>query len=122
MRIGEVARMAGVSIHAVRFYERKGLLPPAQRGPGKYREFTDRTLERLKFIREAQALGFTLAEIRGLLNARTSATGCQALRARGEQKLRDVDAEIRRLETIKATLSDASQRLHRIRVQDRGLD
>jgi MerR family transcriptional regulator, copper efflux regulator len=101
VRIGEVARRTGLSIHTVRFYERKGLLPPAARGPSNYREFTPRTLERLDFIRQAQDLGFTLAEIRECLLARTLAGGCDALRARGEQKLREIDAEIRRLAAVK---------------------
>jgi DNA-binding transcriptional MerR regulator len=102
VRIGEIARRAGLSIHTLRFYERRGLLPPAARGPSNYREFTPRTLERLDFIRQAQDLGFTLTEIREFLSTRTLAGGCDALRVRGEQKLREIDAEMRRLAAVKA--------------------
>jgi len=63
MRIGELARQAGVNVQTVRYYERRGLLDdPRGRGDG-YREYGPDTLERLRFIRRAQELGFTLGEI-----------------------------------------------------------
>jgi DNA-binding transcriptional MerR regulator len=106
VRIGEVARRTGLSIHTLRFYERKGLLPATSRSPANYREFTPRALERLGFIRQAQDLGFTLAEIREFLAAGTSPGACDALRARGERKLREIDTEVRRLQVMKASLQE----------------
>lgn len=68
MRIGEVARKTGLSVHTLRFYEREGLIPPPARGPSNYREFSSASLDRLKVIREAQQLGFTLAQTREILD------------------------------------------------------
>ena len=105
MRIGEVAWKTGLTVHTLRFYERKGLLPLAARGPSNYREFPSLSIERLKFIREAQQLGFTLAEVREFFDRRiTPATNCDALRIRAERKLLEVEAQIRRLRTAKTTL------------------
>lgn len=70
MRIGELARQAGVNIQTVRFYERKGLLPAPRRKPSGYRLYTDEDLHRLRFIRRAKALGFSLEEIREVLHMR----------------------------------------------------
>jgi MerR family copper efflux transcriptional regulator len=69
MKIGEVARRSGVSIRALRFYERIGLLAPAARRPSGYRLYGERELHHLAFIRQASALGFTLASIRPLVAA-----------------------------------------------------
>jgi MerR family transcriptional regulator, copper efflux regulator len=104
MRIGELARRSGVSVHTVRFYERKGLLPRAARGPSNYREFPDQSVERLDLIRHAQALGFTLTEVREIVGARRLTTDCGELRRKGERKLAEVEQELQRLEAIKALL------------------
>jgi DNA-binding transcriptional MerR regulator len=63
MRISEFARRAGVSVQALRFYEREGLLPEPPRTPSGYREYGFRDLERIKLIRSCQELGFTLKDI-----------------------------------------------------------
>jgi MerR family copper efflux transcriptional regulator len=102
VRIGELARRTGLTVHTLRFYERKGLLALAPRGPSNYREFPSRSVERLKFIQEAQRLGFTLAEIRELLGV--SAMNCDALRTRAERKLLEIEGQIRRLQAVKGTL------------------
>jgi MerR family transcriptional regulator, mercuric resistance operon regulatory protein len=70
MLIGEVARRSGVSAKALRYYEGIGLVDPAGRTPGGYREYADAVLERLAFIRSAQALGLSLGEIRGIVALR----------------------------------------------------
>lgn len=102
MRIGEVAAATGVSVEAIRYYERLGLLRAAARTGAGYRSFDQRALRRVRFIRRAQQLGFTLAEIRELLalraNPRAPAAGVKAL---AESKLRDVEAKITDLERIR---------------------
>jgi DNA-binding transcriptional MerR regulator len=63
LKIGEVARRAGVSVDAVRFYERRGVLPKPLRRPSGYRQYSDATVERLRFTKALQALGFRLDEV-----------------------------------------------------------
>ena len=65
MRIGDVARRTGLSTSRIRFYERNRLIPAASRGENGYRDYAADVLETLKFIAQAQGLGFTLDEIRG---------------------------------------------------------
>src|SRR5215469_13591619 len=67
MQIGFVAQKVGLSVDAIRFYERNGLLPRAARTQGGFRQFGERDVETLAFIRRVQGLGFKLTEIRGLL-------------------------------------------------------
>ena len=93
--IGQLAKLAGVRPDSVRFYERSGLLPRAERTQAGYRVYTEATLQQLRFIKKAQALGFTLDEIKRVLS----------LRGRGRQTCRCVIA------MAEATLSDTEQRL-----------
>ena len=72
MTIGKLAKEVGVTIDTVRYYERLRLLTPTDRRPSGYRLYDGEALKRLRFIRNAQALGFTLHEIRELLNLRVS--------------------------------------------------
>ena len=102
LRIGALARHAGVSVQAVRYYERRGLLPAPPRRASGYREYGPDALERLRFIRRAQGLGFTLAEIADLLALRLrSGTTAADVKARAEHKIRDVEARIQDLERIR---------------------
>lgn len=73
MQIGEFAKHAGVNIQKVRFYERKRLLPAPERKASGYRIYSDEDLHRLRFIRQAKALGFSLDEIREILAMRARA-------------------------------------------------
>src|SRR5713101_3882193 len=70
MKIGEVADRGGVNLQTIRYYEREGLLPQPPRLPSGYRVYTQPTVRRVRFIKRAQELGFTLAEIRELLSLR----------------------------------------------------
>jgi len=70
MQIGIVARKIGLSVDAIRFYERNALLPRAPRTQGGFRQYGEKDVETLAFIRRVQGLGFKLSEIRGLLNLR----------------------------------------------------
>ena len=91
MQIGVVAKKVGLSVDAIRFYERNALLPRAPRTPGGFRRYGDSDVDTLSFIRRAQALGFTLDEIRELLGLRHSRMQpCAPVRRRLEQKLSSV--------------------------------
>jgi DNA-binding transcriptional MerR regulator len=70
MRIGQLAAHTGIAVRTIRFYEQAGLLPAPQRTPGGYRSYTDDAVTRLRFVRSAQALGLSLAEIAEVLRIR----------------------------------------------------
>ena len=85
MTIGELAERAGVNVQTVRYYERRGLLAKPRRTDSGYRTYTDVTLDRLRFIRRAQELGFTLSEIGELLVLRLDPqTTASTVKARAE--------------------------------------
>lgn len=105
MRIGELAERAGVSVQAVRYYERKGLLRAADRTASGYREYTGPDLVRLSFIGRAKRLGFTLSEIRDLLDLRVRpGTTAEDVRRRAEEKIESMRTKIRELGDITAAL------------------
>lgn len=105
MRIGEIAREAGVNVQTVRYYERRGLLPEPERRESGYREYTPECLERLRFIRRSQELGFTLAEIEELLALRTDPqTTAAQVKARAEAKVADIETKILDLRQIQRAL------------------
>lgn len=105
MRIGELARHAGVTVQTVRYYERRGLLVAASRLASGYREYGADAIERLRFIRRAQELGFTLAEIADLLALRLArGTPASAVKARAQAKIADIDQRIRDLQRIRHAL------------------
>lgn len=106
MKIGELARRARVNVQTVRYYERRGLLEePARRASG-YREYTATTLERLRFIRRAQELGFTLSEIGELLALRLDPhTTAAQVKARAQEKMAQIECKIDDLQRIQQALS-----------------
>jgi len=106
LTIGAVARRAGVGVETVRFYERRGLLRrPARPGTG-FRTYPEETVARLRFIRQAQVLGFTLKEIGDLLALRVApGTDCAAVRTRAAAKLADVEGRLAELERIRGALA-----------------
>lgn len=105
MLIGELARRAGVNVQTVRYYERRGLLAEPSRTLGGYREYTEDALDRLRFIRRAQDLGFTLAEIADLLVLRLDPrTPADAVKRRAHAKIADIDQRVRGLERMRHAL------------------
>jgi len=95
MTVGTLARQAGVKIDTIRYYERHGLLPKASRTNSGYRVFTHVSVDRLKFIKEAQALGFTLNEVKQLLALRVSpGMTCNDVRERAEAKVADIQYKV----------------------------
>ncbi|MBW1646425.1 MAG: heavy metal-responsive transcriptional regulator [Deltaproteobacteria bacterium] len=105
LTIGKLAAAAGVSTDTVRFYERSGLLPPPARTEANYRLYPQQTVKRLKFIRRAKALGFTLNEIRELLALRHDPDSTKAeVKSFTENKIEDIRQRIADLQRILATL------------------
>ena len=104
IRIGEVALRAGVSIDTVRYYERRRLLPAAGRTEGGFRLFTPEAVERVRFIKQAQELGFSLDEI-GELLATGGARECRRVRDHLKVKLSEVDGRIRQMQDFRKILA-----------------
>lgn len=104
--IGKAAKQAGVGVETIRFYERQGLIAqPPKPAAGGFRDYPGATLARVRFIREAQELGFSLHEIAELLSLRADPKAdCGAVQRRAEAKLAEVGKKIERLEEIGAAL------------------
>jgi Hg(II)-responsive transcriptional regulator len=105
LTIGSLAKQAGVGVETVRFYERRGLVRrPARPGTG-YRSYPEEAVARIRFIRNAQGLGFTLQEVKDLLALRvTAGTSCAAVRSRATAKVADVNRRLVELERIRKAL------------------
>ncbi len=115
MRIGEVATATGLDTQAIRFYERKGLLPQPRRGPNSYRVYDPSTITRLQFIRSGQGAGLTLAEIATILELREEgATPCAHVRALLSAKLRKIQTRQRELAGLETELEGLISRSHRL--------
>lgn len=105
MQIGKVAKKTGLSVDAIRFYERNSLLPSPSRTQGGFRQYGDSDVETLEFIRCAQGLGFTLNEIRELLALRHSRLQpCAPVRRQLEQKLVQVRRKLADMEKLEHEL------------------
>ncbi len=104
LRIGELAARSGVSIDAVRFYERKKLLPLAPRTEGGFRLFPLETVERVRFIKQAQELGFSLDEVAELLTT-GGAAECQQVRDLLRAKLTELDERMRLMQDFRRRLA-----------------
>jgi MerR family mercuric resistance operon transcriptional regulator len=106
LKIGEVAERGGVNLQTIRYYEREKLLPEPPRLPSGYRIFPEQTVYRILFIKRAQELGFSLAEIRDLLSIRIDAKKeCSDVKRLAKAKIADIDEKIRTLESMKRVLS-----------------
>ncbi len=108
MTIGRAARNAGVGVETIRFYERKGLIdqPPKPLDAG-FRVYPEETVARLRFIRKAQEIGFSLREIDELLSFRADPTAdCADVRDQAAAKLAEVERKIARLEEIRGALDE----------------
>lgn len=101
----KLAKEGGVNVETIRYYERHGLLPKAPRTPSGYRKFSADYVIRLRFIRHAQELGFTLKEVKDLLALRVKhGSSCAAVRRKAESKIADIDEKIRHLHSIREAL------------------
>ncbi len=109
LSIGQLAKRAGVGVDTIRYYERDGLLAPAGRRASGYRRYGELELRRLRFIRRAKTLGFSLDEIRALL-ALSGERNVTKIKRAAQQRLHDVEQRIAELERVRdglATLIDA---------------
>lgn len=116
---GELARLAGVSTDTLRHYERKGVLPAPQRAPNGYRRYPPTALARVRLVRRALGVGFTLAELATILRARDRGRApCREVRALAARKLAEVEARLTELlalrEELRQTLGDWDARLTRV--------
>ena len=106
MNIGQLARQTGVPIDTVRYYERQQLLPAARRSPAGYRIFDQDAVRRLRFIRRAKTLGFTLDEIAGLLSLSSRRDQDMSdVRSAAAARLADVDQRLRELQRMRGALA-----------------
>jgi MerR family copper efflux transcriptional regulator len=113
LKIGQLARRAGIGVETVRFYEREGLLAQPARRESGYREYPEGVVARLQFIRRAKELGFTLREIKELLALSGDPDATRAdLRARAEAKVADIEERVRDLLRIKGALEALTARCH----------
>lgn len=104
MTIGGLANTAGVNVETIRFYQRKGLLPEPVRPYGSIRRYEESDLARVRFIKSAQRLGFSLKEIGELLKLEDG-THCDEARALAEHKLADVRQKLSDLARIESVLA-----------------
>jgi len=105
IRIGRLAEMSGVSIDTVRYYEREGLLPEPSRRASGYREYSQSDVERLRFVRRAKELGFTLTEIAELLSLTADRhSDMQGVKRKAEERLEQVETKLAELQRVKRGL------------------
>ncbi len=111
LKIGEVSKRSGIGVEALRFYEKSGLLDRPARTGGGYRVYPPDVLDRLAFIKQAQALGFSLDEIRRVVeDARKGQSPCEEVREIVRRRMEELDARLRELhryrKELKATLEE----------------
>jgi MerR family copper efflux transcriptional regulator len=105
LSIGQVARLAGIGVETVRFYEREGLLEEPPRRASGYRQYSEQVVTRLRFIKRAKLLGFSLTEITELLLLRVDAqTSCDEVKGRTEAKLAAVERKMVELQRMRQAL------------------
>ncbi|WP_223846300.1 MerR family transcriptional regulator [Wenzhouxiangella sp. AB-CW3] len=105
LTIGKLARAAGVGVDTVRYYERIGLMPSPARSTGGYRLYGKKDLDHLRFIRNAQKLGFTLAEIKRLLTWMAENSDRSRVRELADRRLEEIDQQLADLQTHRDTLT-----------------
>lgn len=111
--IGKLAKLADVNIETIRFYERKGILPQPERKASGFRLYTESDLQRLNFIIMAKRHGFTLNEIKELLELRVHPQStCDEVREKAEHKIKVIDEKLRELKRIKKALQTLAASCH----------
>jgi MerR family copper efflux transcriptional regulator len=113
MWMSEAASQAGVNVQTIRYYERRGLLPSPRRRPSGYRDFQADTVRRVRFIKRAQDLGFSLDEIAELLQLRAARPRNRArIRAIAERRVQQIEQKIADLEAMRTVLRELVHRCH----------
>jgi len=114
VRIGDLAKQVGVTPDTIRYYEREGLLPAAERTPGGYRDYRPDAVNDLLFIKKAQALGLKLSDVREVLEISSGGKPpCEHVRATVSARLVEVEERLRELRALRATLRETLERLDR---------
>lgn len=110
MKSGELAKQAGVNLETLRYYEREALLPEPERTDSGYRLYAEEDLKRVRFIKRAQELGFSLKEVKELLALHLDATqSASEVKRLAEQKLEDIESKIRSLQAMQTALSELAE-------------
>ncbi len=107
VHIGKAAKLAGVSVDTIRFYQKLGLIKIAGRTAGGYRLFDGEQIRDLTFVRHAQELGFSLTEVKELLALRQKRHACSQVQSMLKRKLRDVREKINSLSRLEAEIAEA---------------
>jgi MerR family transcriptional regulator, copper efflux regulator len=116
LTVGRLARAAKLNLETVRYYERRGLLPKPKRGESGYRLYSGEAVRRLRFIRRAKELGFSLQEICELLSLRVSPkTTHDKVRARAQAKIDSIELRLRSLGAIRNSLRELAKACSRQR-------
>ena len=110
LTIGKIAKASGLSIETIRYYEREGILPEPGRTEAGYRIYPESSIARLRFVRRAKRLGFTLAEIRNLLMLSDGAGDTAQVKALTEQKLALIKQRIEDLSRMRDALEELADR------------
>lgn len=111
MLIGEVAQRSGVTAKTLRFYEREGLVPEPDRTEGGYRDYDAGVVERVAFIKDAQASGFTLAQVGEILAIRDAGEPpCGHVATLVERRLEEIERRLRELRAVRAELRSIADR------------
>lgn len=119
LKIGEVARNAGVAVESLRFYERQKLIEPAERTPSGYRLYDASVFERLSFIKKAQKVGFSLEEIAWIIaEARSGRRPCADVRRLAAERLQELEERIAELQRYRAELRETLDAWTRVGEKD----
>ncbi|MBD3675659.1 MAG: heavy metal-responsive transcriptional regulator [Planctomycetaceae bacterium] len=119
LTISELAKAAGIPISTLRYYERIGLVEPEDRSFGNYRLYSDHSLKKLKFIRAAQAIGFTLEDVKSLLaDGEGKALTCGNVQDLIEARLTDVEERLKDLRHVRKVLKSALEQCHQQKKSD----
>lgn len=111
MTIGKLAKATGISAETIRYYERLGFLPSPDRLESGYRVYGSDSIKRVRFIKEGQALGFTLAEVSDLVDLTADEhADCAQVNAKATQKLQEINKKIKALKKMQGALKILSQR------------
>ncbi len=115
MTIGKLAQKAGVRVDTIRFYEKIGLIETPMRTQSGYRMYSESDVRRIRFIRKAKELGFTLREIKELLELKMApGTTCAHIRRRAQVKIEDIEVKIEALQKLKRALEKLIETCHGI--------
>src|SRR5262245_31317912 len=106
LTIGALAEQAKVHVETIRYYERRGLIEEPPRSASNYRLYPENAVRRVRFIKRAQELGFSLKDIKGLFSLRAAPEAeCRDIRVHAEAKIKDIDEKIGSLTAMKSALS-----------------